>query len=69
LVLKDLIFSWQDFLVQIAVSAQVIHGLVSLHLELRHHLILCYSSFGATLGARPSVGLLPPVLLAFLVRA
>jgi hypothetical protein len=43
LVLKDLIFSWQDFLVQIAISAQVLHGLVSLHLGLRHHLILSAS--------------------------
>jgi hypothetical protein len=64
-----LIFSWQDFLVQIAVSAEVIHGLVLLHLGLRHHLTLCCSSLRAELGARLSVGRLPPVLLAFLVRA
>jgi hypothetical protein len=60
LVLKDLIFSWQDFLVQIAVS---------LHLGLRHHLTLCCLSLRAGLGACLSVGHLPPVLLAFLVRA
>jgi hypothetical protein len=64
-----LIFSWQDFLVQIAVSAEVIHGLVLLHLGLRHHLTLCCSSLRAGLGACLSVGCLPSVLLAFLVRA
>jgi hypothetical protein len=69
LVLKDLIFSWQDFLVQIAVSAQVIHGLVSLHLDSIIILVCVAQSFHAALGARLSVGLLPPVLLPFLVRA